>query len=149
MFSDQREVRSAMIEGHITPIAGVMTGTAVRAELPIVLILASVTGVTIRGRSLIHATDMTGCALDTRVFARQRESRVAMIEIHIRPAACHMTGTAVRTKLPIMLILASVTGITIRGRSLIHAIDMAGSTLHTRVFACQRESCFIMVKVHI
>ena len=58
----QREAGVVMVEGHISPAAGVMTGTASGAKLTIVPVFRSVTGITILGCALINAVDMTRTA---------------------------------------------------------------------------------------
>jgi len=47
MFSHQREAGIVVIEVHIAPAAGGMAGTAIRAELSVMCVLAGMTGITI------------------------------------------------------------------------------------------------------
>ena len=63
MLSNKREAGIVVVEGRITPATGTMACTAIRAELSIVLIPGSMTGVTVRWRALIHAIGMTCTAL--------------------------------------------------------------------------------------
>jgi len=53
MFSTQRETGYGVIETCTIPPLGRVTGTAVGAELPVVVIIGGVTGVTICGCALV------------------------------------------------------------------------------------------------
>lgn len=124
MLSSQRERRIVMIKSHVAPPAWVVTGTTVRSELSVMSILCSVTGKTIRGRSLIHSVDVTCLALNTGMFARKRETRVVVIEGHIRPFCRFMTRTAARAKLAIVSVLCRMAGVTILRRTFEYTIHM-------------------------
>ena len=109
MFSHEWETCIVMIEGCIAPPAGGMTGTTVRTELPIMGILRSMTGITIRGRALVNAVRMAGITLNIRVFPGKREGGGAVIEGHIAPSAGIVAGSAIRPKLTVVFILRCVT----------------------------------------
>jgi hypothetical protein len=105
MLSHKREARVVVIKGRIAPATGGMTGTTICAELSIMGIPGSVTGITIRRRSLIHTVRMAGRALNTGMSSRKREAGIVVVEGYIAPAAGGMTGTAVRTELSIVPVL--------------------------------------------
>ena len=69
MRARERKTRTAMIEGGILPIAGVMAGGTDRAELPVVGIVFGVTGHTIPGCALEYAAPMTCRTLGFRMSA--------------------------------------------------------------------------------
>ena len=130
MFSYKREGSIVVVEGRIAPTAWGMTGTTVRAELPVMGISASMTGITVRWCTFIYTVRVTCIALDIRVSARKRESRVVVVEGHIAPPAGVMTGTTVRAELSVMLILRCVAGITIRRCTLENTVGMTGTALN-------------------
>ena len=149
MFPRKRESGVIVIEGHVSPTAGVMAGTAVCAELTVVVVPVRVAGITIRGRTFIHSIHMTGTALNACVFSRKREGGVVVIEGHIVPAAGVVTGTAVRAELAVVLVLICMAGITIRRYTLIHAIDVTGITLNTCVFSRELETGLAVIETDI
>lgn len=67
MAAPQREPRVVVVEGHVLPTARVMTGRAIRAKLPSMLVVSCVAGKAIFGRSFEHPICVTGRALDIRV----------------------------------------------------------------------------------
>ena len=81
-----------------------MAGCAIRSELSAVRILGGMTGITICRCALI-AIRVAGLAGDMRVLARQRKACSSVIEIHISPAACVMTLSTTRAKLPVVLVI--------------------------------------------
>lgn len=66
MPSNQWESRIVVIEGNIGPLRRLMAGPAVGAKLTVVVILAGMTGIAIRGRSL-KTIGMAGCTGNTRM----------------------------------------------------------------------------------
>ena len=75
-----------MVKGNIGPFGGFMTGSAVRAELPIMFILWSMTGKTILGRAFIDIIYVAGSTSDIiGVRACQWECGIAMVESYILP----------------------------------------------------------------
>lgn len=85
MFPFERETGLVMVEGSVAPSVGRVTGTAIGAELTVMLVLRGVTGIAIGGRALV-AVGMTCLALYACMFAIEREAGVVMVEVHIRPA---------------------------------------------------------------
>ena len=147
MFSGQWEASNAMVEVRITPTAGCMTGTTIRAKLTVVCILVGVTGITVRGRTLV-AVRMAGGASYSGVSALERETGKVVVEVHIRPLGRLMTGTTIRTELAVMMVLIGVTGITVRGRTLV-TVRMAGLACNTRMRCLEWEAGQAVVEVSI
>ena len=104
MFSYKREGSIVVVEGRIAPAAWGMTGTTVRAELPVMGISASMTGITVRWCTFIYTVRVTCIALDIRVSARKREGCVVVVEGHVAPAAGVVAGTTIRTELSVMFV---------------------------------------------
>ena len=63
MFSDQRESGFVVIESHIAPTAGVVAGSAICAELSVVIVFSGMAGITICRCTFIDAIGMTGGTL--------------------------------------------------------------------------------------
>jgi len=74
VFPDKRETGIIVVKGHIAPSAGVMTGTAIRPELPVMFVLAGMAGKTIFRRPLVNAVGMTCTALNICMLARKRKT---------------------------------------------------------------------------
>jgi len=129
MLSNQRETGHAMIEACATPTAGFVTGAAVRAELTVMVIIRSVTCITVRGCSFV-AVGVACCAWNSTVSSVKREASIVMIEVHVGPLRGFMAGTAIGAELTVVLILAGMASVTIRGRSLI-SICMTGLAVDT------------------
>ena len=55
----QREIGTVVIKRGVIPVIGRMTGRAIRAKLPIMLIVLLMAGVAICGRTFEHIVDMT------------------------------------------------------------------------------------------
>ena len=124
MLAQKRESSIVVVEGHIAPPAGVMTGTTVRAELSVMLILRCVAGITIRRCTLENTVGMTGTALNRSMLTRKQESSIVVVEIDIRPFGGFMTRSTVRTELSVMFILRCMAGVTIFRRPFINIIHM-------------------------
>lgn len=118
MFSRQREAGNGMVEVRVAPTAGRMTGTAIRAKLTVVRILVGVTGITVRGRTLV-AVRMAGGASYSSVRTLERETCKVVVEVHIRPLGRLMTGATVCTELAVVMVLIGMTGIAIGGRAFV------------------------------
>ena len=69
------------------------------------------------------------------MFPCERKTRVVVIEGHIAPSAGVMAGAAIRTKLTIVLVIRSMTGVAVRRCTFIYTVDMTGGTLDIGVFA--------------
>ena len=133
MFPGKRETGIAMVEGNIRPLRWLMTGTAIRAELTVVVILVSVAGIAIFWRTFVYIVRMAGFAGDIRMRSCQRETRIAMVEGRVLPLARVMTGGTDRAKLSVVGIIPGVTGNAIFWRSLIHTINVTSRTLNFRM----------------
>ena len=131
MFSGQRETGNGMVEVRIAPTAGCMTGTTIRAKLTVVSILIGVTGITVRGRTLV-AVCMAGGTSYSSVSAFKRETCKVVIEVHIRPLGWLVTGATVRTELAVVVVLVGMAGIAIGGRTLV-TVRMARLAGNTRM----------------
>ena len=82
-----------------------MTGTAVRAELSVVVILGGVTGKTIGGCTLEHTVGVTRFTVGVRVRPCQWEAGIAVIEGGVFPVFRVMTRRADRPELTLMCII--------------------------------------------
>lgn len=130
VFSDQWKTCIVMIECRISPAAGVVTRTAVRAELTIMIVSGRMTGITIRRCAFVDSIGMAGGAKHTYMTPGQREVRTVVIEGDICPLCGLMTRSTVRSKLTIVFIPRGMTGITIGRCSLVHPVDVASRTLY-------------------
>jgi hypothetical protein len=80
MAARQGECRPAVVEANVLPAAGVMTGCAVRAKLPVVGILCGMTGKAVLRCAFVHAIHMAGSTGDSFMQSREREFGLAVIE---------------------------------------------------------------------
>ena len=80
MRTFQRESGTTVVEIHVFPSAGNMTGSTIRAKLTHMCIFGRVACITILWRAFIQTIYMTGFTNDIHMQAVQRESRAAMIE---------------------------------------------------------------------
>lgn len=133
VFPGQWEGSIVMIERDIRPFGGFMTGTTACSKLSVVSILGSVTRVTILGRALEDTIAMTGLTGNIGMRSHQREGSLAMIEGYILPTGCVVAGRTHGSKLTIMGVLGSVTGIAISGCAFEYTLGVAGHTLHILV----------------
>lgn len=100
-------------QGHIsiTPPVWRMTFFTLCA-IPTVMFISMTINTTGR-QALIHAVPVAGIAGNVAMLANQRERCSVVIEIYIAPATGGMAGTAVRTKLPAVVIILCVASITV------------------------------------
>jgi len=112
----QREVAQVMVEGRILPIGRVMTGGTIGAESAAMLIVLLMTGVTIRGRTLIHTVLVAGLALRFGMFAFEFECRKAVVEFGGRPTSGGVTGGAIGAETSFVRLVGTVAGVAILGR---------------------------------
>lgn len=147
MFPGQREAGNGMVEVRIAPTAGRMTGTTIRAKLTVVCILVGVTGITVRGRSLVTIR-MAGGASYSGVSTLERETGKIMVEVYIRPLGWLVTGTTVRTELTVVMVLVGMTGIAISGSTLV-TVRMAGLAGNARMGCLERETGLAVIEVNI
>lgn len=149
VFPFQRKGCVIVIEGRISPSAGVVTGFAVHAELTVVGILRRVAGITIRRRASVNAVGVAGLTLRRGVPAGKRKGGVVVIEVHVRPFCGFMARSAVHTELTIMFVLRGVTGVTILRRAFIHVVDVAGFTGGARVRSRKRKGGIPVVERYV
>ena len=109
----QGEPALIMIEVHVIPTRGVMTGRAILPKLSIVLIVQLVTGITILRSSLELMIDMARLTSYIYMPAFQFERGEVVVELCRRPASRGMALTAVRAKATLMRVVAVMTGITV------------------------------------
>ena len=128
-----------MIESDIFPTTGNMASPTISPKLPIVGIVSSMAGITIRRCASINAVYMTGLAGDICVSPCKREARSTVIEIYILPATRIMTLNTVPSKLTVVLVILLMARKTIHRRAAI-AIRVATLTIDSCVFSGQLES---------
>lgn len=135
-----------MVESDVAPTIGVMARTAIGTELPVMLILRCVAGITIGRRTFIHAIDMACAALNVGMLPRERKTGVAVIETDIRPFDGFMTGTTIHAKLTVVFILCSMTGIAIFWRAFVDIIQMARLTGSIHMRSRQRKGSIAVIE---
>ena len=146
MTTIKRETCGAMIKVDILPCSRSMTASAVRAELSTMWVFGSVTRVTIRCGSLVHAIAVTRRTRDAAVSATQGETGSAVIEVDIFPITWVMTVSTVISHLPGVNIF--MTGGAIGRRVLEQHILMAAITGNSDVLTHQVECSRGMVKIN-
>lgn len=114
VLTRQREAGYTVIEMYILPGTGVVTGSAVGAELSVVGIVRGMTAITIGWRAFVFTIDMAGRTCHTNMAACQRETGCAVIEMYILPVTWVMTLGTVVAHLAFMNIC--MTGGTVHGR---------------------------------
>ena len=80
MCASQREGCELVVERCILPIGRVMTRAAICSELPIMLIVATVTGIAVHRRALINAVLVASFASNLSVLPLELEDRKVMVE---------------------------------------------------------------------
>jgi hypothetical protein len=149
VLAGQRESRCAVVKSHILPAAGYMTGTAIRAKLPVMGIPGSMAGITIRRCTLELSIRMAGGAGNILVLTPQRESHCTMVKAHVLPAAGHVTGTTICAELPGVRILVCMAGKTVRRRAFELSIGMTGCADDILVLSPQRKTRCAVIEVHV
>jgi len=149
MRPGQWEGRTAVIVGDFAPFGRLVTLSAVRSQLSLMVVLRSVAGVTILGCAFIDAIDMALLAGDSRMRPGQWEGGTAVIVEYIQPLGRLMALSTVRPELSLVIILCRVAGITILGRTFIDAIDMALLAGDSGMRPGQREGSAAVVIEHI
>lgn len=145
VFSGQWETGDGVVEGYDAPTFGRVAGTAIRAKLTIVVIFVRMTGIAIRGCSLV-AVGMTGLTLNTGMFPDQREAGTAMVERDIGPLRRLMAGTAIRAELSVVVIFIRVAGVAILWCTFVGIVHMARFAGYGIVRPCQWESGIGMIE---
>ena len=115
-----------MVEGDIAPAIGRMTGSTIGSELPIVMVIGSMTGETVFGSAFENPVCMTGFAVDIIVLTCQWETCIRVFECHIAPTTRVMTSRAIGSKLPVVVVIRSMAGKAILGCAFELSICVAG-----------------------
>lgn len=149
MLAGKRKAGAVVIEIYVRPAGWFVTRTAVGAELTVVFVVASMTGVTIRGRPFEHAVGMTFLTLHARMRANEREARAVVVKGGVLPTTRVVASRTDRAKLPVVGIVSGVTGDALLRRPLVNAVRMAGGTFHSAMRAGKREARAAVVEIHI
>ena len=124
-----------------------MAGATVVAILSIVLIFMASNALC--GCALIHTVLMTFLAFQLRMLSHKRKSSVVVIEVYIAPAIWGVAGTTICAKLPIMLVIVGVAGITVLRCTLEYSIYVTGLALDVFMSPGQCEARVIVIEAHI
>jgi hypothetical protein len=85
MCASQLESCKIMVEGCLTPIAGVMARRAICAKLAVMLIIGTMAGITIAGSPFEEAIPMAGLTFYLRVCTFELERKPAVINLRVVP----------------------------------------------------------------
>ena len=99
-----------MVESNRLPVRGNVTGGAILAEGPIVMIIFLVAGVTIRGGALENAVKVTFLAVDCGMGAGQGEIQFRVVESNRFPIRSDVAGSAVLAKSACMMVIFLMAG---------------------------------------
>ena len=113
MSAGQGELTLIMIEVHMIPTRGVMTGRAVFTKLTTVCVISLMARIAIQGRAfelLVHMARLTG---DVNVSALQFECGQVVVELCRSPTIRGVTLAAIHTKATLVRIVATMTRITV------------------------------------
>lgn len=128
----QRELALVMIEAHMIPARGVMTGGTILPKLPIVLVILLVARITIYGCPFELFIYMAGLTGYVRMTAFQFKRGKIVIELGRRPAIRGMALAAIHAKATLVRIVSSMAGVAILQRRLEIAKETCiYVTLHT------------------
>lgn len=130
----------------IAPPLGGMTFTAIVAIFSVMFIL--MTGNTLCRSTLIRSIGMALRTVEFCMLAHKRETGIVMVERCVSPPAGRVAGTAIRTKLTVVLVLVGMTGITIGGRPLV-TIGMTGFALNVVMLAGKWETGIAMIETNV
>ena len=130
------------IELSRRPAICVMAGDAIRAKQAFMICRLCVTTHACCRRALEHIVHMALGALEALVSAGQGKSRFGVVESRIRPAIRCVAGAAVLAKLPIVVVILGVTGVTTSWCAFKDAIDVTSGAGNCLVAPYQRESRF-------
>lgn len=129
-------VRTIVIDRH--PGGGVVTGTAIRQEQASMNSRFCVARLAF-GRCSAVSAAVAARAGQAGVRPGQREARARVVKGDVRPVVGLVTGCAVRTKLPVVMVIPGVTGYTGGGRAAEFPARVTGGALHSLVRAGQGE----------
>ena len=137
MHANQRKARQVMVEtDFITPASFAMTCSALLAFLSGMYIIGTMARMTFPDRLLLlQVTTMTCSTAHLTVLARQwKFGLLFMIEIRLVPSPGCVTGITFPAILPAVLVIAPVTGDTLRFQLFIQGALVAGIASHLAVF---------------
>ena len=97
VFAIQFENEQAVVHVGREPPRRIMAGTAIRAELAVVLVILLMAGIAVLWRSIVHIIDMTFLADYIHVFACQFERGKIVVEFCREPSVRSMAIAAVRS----------------------------------------------------
>lgn len=142
MGSGQFERCCIVIEDRSLPSGSGVTGAALFAKLPKVLIVSAMTGETTFGGSAISAGRVTGLASRIDMSSVQLEVGEVVIKLGRLPRVGGMTGGAIFAKAPFMRFIFLMTGITRLRCAFEYTILMTGLASHNgmRSGQCEREA---------
>ena len=113
------------------------------------IVLRRMAGITIHWRAFEVSIHVTGGTSDASMVADQRECSGVVIVEYVTPLRRFMTRSTTCPKLPIVVILRHMAGITIRWCAFKIPVCMAGSTGNSRMCISQWECGGIVVVKHI
>jgi hypothetical protein len=135
-----------VIESGWDPGIGGMTGTAICPVISVVIIIIFMTGIAITGCACIYVVGMATATGNRCMRAGQFKGGKVVVESGRSPCAGGVTGTAVRPKPAVVVIIFFVTGIAVTRCSLENSIDMTVSTGNRGMRSCQFKAGKIMVE---
>lgn len=139
MSAGERERGDIVIERGRQPGGGGVTGGARSTETAIVLVIAGVTCVAIRGGALVDPADMAGGAGHTGMRAGQFEGGQVVVEGGGSPCERGVAEAAIGAEGTLVGIIGGVAGVTIDGCAGIDIACMAGFTWNLGMLSNQRE----------
>jgi hypothetical protein len=147
MCTGQLEGRQVMVEGGGSPGGGGMAGGAVGAELPLVVVVRGVTGVTVGGGALVDVANMAGGTGHTDMRPSQLKGGQVMVEGGGSPCERGMAEAAIGAEGTLVGIIGGVAGVTIDGCAGIDIARMASFARSLGMFPNQREVRPAMVEI--
>ena len=146
VFTGQLECRFGVIEGSLIPTGSGVAGGAVGAELALVGFIFRVAGIAGLRGALVLPAHMAGSTIHSYVFAGQLECRFGVIEGNLIPTGSGVAGGAVGAELALVGFIYRVAGIAVLRGTLEFPAHMAGSAIHSYVFAGQLECRFGVIE---
>ena len=113
------------------------------------MIILFMAGIAILRRTFENSVNVALCTGHVDVSAGQLESRQIMVECSVRPITCVMTGTTIRTKLAVVMIVLFMARIAILRRTFENAIHVALSAGNIYVRTCQLEGSQVVIECSI
>ena len=144
VFAGQLEGRQVMVESGRKPASSGMAAIAVCTQQARMRVLIGMTGGAAGGSAFDDLIDVTTGAGRAGVFPGQWE--MSVVEFGRLPIQAGMALGAIRTKLPVMLIILCMAGSAVGGSALVDLIDMAALTGCSGMLALQLERSQFMVE---